>query len=95
MRKIFIKCVFLIVCMVMGFGVFAQKIPPPGLTCCDLLYQETNDLDAYNECVDPANPNPNAYCENVLPIDNSLYIYISIVAGVALASFVIARRMKT
>lgn len=89
MRKIFIKCVFLIVCMVMGFGVFAQKIPPPpGFECC-LQFEGTPQ---YDECL---NSDPDVYCNGAVPIDNSLYIYISIVAGVALASFVIARRMKT
>lgn len=105
MTKILIKYSFVFFFLVGGGVVLADTpstlpspvsnpnsgyVPPPGLACCDELYNNTGDIEAYEECKN--SPNPAAYCP--LPVDNSIYIYISIVAGVTLASFVIARRMK-
>lgn len=95
MRKILIKYIFLIACLFVSFGVTAQKIPPPGLTCCDLLYEETGNIEAYKECIDPANPNPNAYCDPVIPIDISIYVYISMAAGLGFGSFVMVKKIKS
>ena len=90
----------------MGFVVLANP-SPPGITdddvppvhnCCDdivagIVIDPDNPADdairlEYEKCLG----NPAAYC--TIPIDNSRYVYISIVAGVALASFVIARAVE-
>lgn len=107
MKKILNKycCVFFF--LFGSFIMLSQPGPggPPDHECCELIYKEligsedpnspTNPLYiAYNECERMETANPGSYCNPIVPIDNSLYIYISIVAGVALASFVIARKIK-
>lgn len=95
MRKVLCKysCVFFF--FIGSFVVFADGPPPvvpPSHECCEdfapPLGQEDQASQEYLDCI----ANPTAYC--TIPIDNSVYIYISIVAGVALASFVIARKIK-
>lgn len=89
----------------MGFVVLANP-SPPGITdddvppvhnCCEDFAppdgQPFPEGSPEEEKYEGCKANPAAYC--TIPINNSRYIYISIVAGVALASFVIARRMKT
>lgn len=74
---------------------FSQVPPsPPGFECCDAAFNATGDMDAYEKCKEAVKNDP-YYCDPVIPIDKSRYIYISMVAAVALASFIIARRMKT
>ena len=109
MRRVLNKYVFLVTCLFVGLVVFAQTqpqppygypdgVPPPsGLTCCGPLEAEPGEpgYSEYQDCITYYTANPNAPCQTTIPIDNSIYIYISMVAAVALASFVIARRMKT
>lgn len=73
------------------------KPPPPvGLTCCEPLEAEpdTPGHQEYQECIDYYTANPTAPCQTTIPIDNSRYIYITMIAGVALASFVIVKAVE-
>ena len=97
MRRIFFKCSFFIICLVVSSRGVSQQTPPvglpPGHECCEDLAPASGQLsDAspeYLACIE----DPTDYC--TVPIDNSLYIYISMVAAVAIASFVLVRRIKT
>jgi len=64
--------------------------PPDGQDCCRDFEGDDpdNPPQAWRDCM----ADPVAYC--TIPIDNSRYVYISMVAGVALASFVIARAVE-
>nr|WP_288834441.1 hypothetical protein [uncultured Flavobacterium sp.] len=87
------KYIFLIFCLFVGVVAVAQGIPPPdGLECCDLLLEQTGDLDLYTRCRDSSNPN--AFCSAALPIDDSVYILLAGVSGVVLAFFVIHKKVK-
>lgn len=93
-----------------SFFVFADGPPiGPVHECCELIYKELDpDNPDPNDPNDPNNPlyqeyikcqamesaNAGSYCNPIVPIDNSRYVYISMVAGVALASFVIARAVE-
>lgn len=108
LSKYSVVCFFFIGCFGMLADTPGQPgsgTTPPPHECCEGILPEGYDgsenpdpvlfpelaakVAEYKAC----ELDPEAYC--TIPIDNSIYIYISIVAGVALASFVIARRMKT
>ncbi|MFA9195409.1 hypothetical protein AAGV33_13425 [Flavobacterium sp. FBOR7N2.3] len=108
MRRILNKYVFLISCLFVGFVVLADTPSPPGYPggvppspsdgCCREFEGEDengNPSQQWLDCIAAETEEPGSYCADTVPVDNSIYIYISMVAGVALASFVIARRIKT
>lgn len=103
MRKIN-KYIILIIHLFINFGVVAQGGPPPDNSCCESIYKEligsedpnspTNPLFIeYNKCKQMEAASAGSYCNPILPIDNSIYIYMSMLAAVGLASFVIIRKI--
>ena len=102
MRKILNKYSCVIFFFIVSFVVFVNAQPEPDPNgCCDDLGpingepQDSEAAAAYNKCLAEVAANPNSDCADSLPIDNSLYILMGTVSAVAIASFVIARRIKT
>ncbi len=96
MRKILGKysCVFF---FFVGSFVMLAETPPPGLECC-VVYENDNDpgpSPEYLACVAAEEADPGSYCNPALPIDNSVYIYVSMAVGLALASFVMIKKIKS
>ncbi|MGM8362331.1 hypothetical protein ACSV4D_10490 [Flavobacterium sp. ARAG 55.4] len=95
MKKIRYKY-FVIALLLVGLRVVAQPPSPVGLGCCKDYEPEGTDPPSqqYLDCIEAETEEPGSYCNPIVPIDNSIYVLITGLAGGVLVLLVVYRGIK-